>query len=308
MASTLLSTRVVFQYENKGTWLENIAVRRDGTLLVTRVDAPELWAVDPATGAGSVLITLPAPFTSLTGITETMPDVFAIGVGQYDMAKGAVQGSWEIWLFSLASGTDGAQASLRKITAVPDAGLINGLTTWDANTILAVDSTHGSVYKVDLTSGDLTVALTDELMTPGPNAFIPIGINGVKVRDGYVYFTNSMRTSLNRVPVDEHATATGPVEIVASGFPNDDFAFDADGTAYIVTHPQNTLVKVVAGSSEAVTVAGKQDSLEIGGGTACAFGRKEEDKGILYVVTAGALAMPVNGEVEPAKVVAVTIA
>ncbi|KAH8898358.1 hypothetical protein GQ53DRAFT_636260 [Thozetella sp. PMI_491] len=308
MASTLSSTRVVFQFPHKGSWLENIAVRSDGALLVTRVDVPEVWVIDPAAGTGEMLLTVPSPATSITGITELSPDVFALGVGQYDMAAGAIQGSFEVWVFNLASGPDSAQSTLRKVCAVPDAGLLNGLTTWDNDTVLAVDSTHGPVYKISVASGTFEITLNDEVQTPGPNAFIPIGINGIKVRDGYVYFTNSARTSFYRVPVDSSVKPTGPVEVVVSGFPTDDFVFDTDGTAYITTHPTNTIVKVAPGASESITVAGKSDSLEVGGATACAFGRREDDQRILYVVTSGALAAPVNGEVEPAKVVAIDLA
>jgi len=308
MATALRTSTVVFQLPHKGTWFENLAVRSDGTILATRVDTPEVWIIDPAKGTGSSLLKLPSPFISVTGITELPEDVFALGAGQYDLAKGAVPGSFAIFAFSLEDGTDGAQASLRKVVDTPDAGLINGLTTWDDASILAVDSTHGFVYKIDVTAGTSALAFVDDLTKPTPDAFVPIGINGVKVRGGYVYFTNTARAAFFRVPVDPaSAKPTGPIETVASGFAVDDFAFDADGAAYIVTHPQNTVVKVAPGSSEAVTIAGKADSLELAGGTACAFGKGAGDARTLYVVTAGALAVPVNGEIEPAKLAAIKL-
>jgi len=309
MATTLLSSRLIYQLPNKGTWFENIAVRSNGTILATRVDVPEVWTIDPVARTGAVLLKLPSPTTSTTGITELSPDVFALGAGQYDMAKGAIDGTMEIWVFSLTDGEAAAQATLRLLVKLPDVGLVNGLTKWDSNTVLAVDSSYGGVYKVDVSAKTFSVITSDELTKPGPNAFIPIGINGIKVYDGFIYFTNSARQSFFRIPVDKNTVIpTGPVELVASGFATDDFAFDGDGSAYIVTHPENTIVKIAPGSSEAVTIAGKSDSLEIGGGTSCAFGRKADDAKTLYVVTAGALAMPVNGEIEPAKVVAIDVA
>jgi hypothetical protein len=308
MSTALRTSSVVFQLPNKGSWFENTAITSDGTILATLLDVPEVLAIDPDSKTGSTLLKFPAPITSVTGITEISPDVFALGVGQYDLAKGPVQGSWEIWTFSLAGGVSEAQSSLRLICKTPDASLVNGITTWNSNSILAVDSTFGVVYKIDINTGSCTVAFSDELTKPPADAPLPIGINGIKVRDGYVYFTNSARQTFYRVQVDkETAVPTGEFEVVASGFTADDFTFDTEGSAYIVTHPINTVIKIVPGSAEVVTIAGKSDSMEIAGGTACAFGRRSNDFKTLYVVTAGGLAMPVNGETEPAKVVAINL-
>jgi hypothetical protein len=108
--------------------------------------------------------------------------------------------------------------------------------------------------------------------------------------------------------VGDDFTATGTVEEVATGFPQDDFVFGANGTAYITTHGANTVVEVAVGSKEGVAIAGNFESLEVAGCTACALGRGQEDGKVLYVSTGGALAMPVKGtQVEPAKVVAVRL-
>jgi hypothetical protein len=98
------------------------------------------------------------------------------------------------------------------------------------------------------------------------------------------------------------------------GTPGDDFAFSKDGkSVYLTTHTVNTVVQIdisgnVDGSAKPVTVAGAQDKLEIPGSTAVAWGRGKEDANTLYVVTAGGLSMPVNGQVEPAKVAAIDFA
>jgi hypothetical protein len=308
MATALHSSSVVFQLPNKGSWFENTAVTSDGTILATLLDVPEVLAINPNSKTASTLLKFPAPITSVTGITEISPDLFALGVGQYDLAKGPVQGSWEIWTFSLADGASAAQSSLRLICKTPDASLVNGITTWNSKSILVVDSTFGVVYKIDIDSGSCTVAFSDELTKPPADAPLPIGINGIKIRDGYVYFTNSARQTFYRVLVDkETATPTGAFEVVATGFTADDFTFDSEGSAYITTHPLNTIIKLAPGSTEPVTIAGKTDSMEIAGPSACAFGRRSNDSKTLYVVTAGGLAMPINGEIEPAKVVAISL-
>ena len=307
MANSLRTTKVVFQFPNEGTWLENIAVSSDGTLLTTRLDVPEVWAVNPSTGAASSIVKVPAPARSLTGICELSPGKFAIGAGVYDLAKGSEEDSWGIWTFSLADGEDKAQDSLHQVCQIKGAGLINGMTTWDENSVLAADSVHGTVYKIDISAGSYEITVSDELATPGPDAFAPLGINGIKLRDGHLYFTNTVRQAFYRVPVDKDAKSAGSVEKIAGGFGCDDFVFDSDGTAYIVTHIQNTLITVSPGSEDAVTIAGKKDTLEIAGGTACMFGRKGDDARKLYIVTCGGISMPVNGKIEPAKVISVDL-
>lgn len=308
--ASLKKTRVIFQLPNVGSWFENIAVRSTGTILATRVDVPELWEINPATGTGTAIATFPPPISTVTGITELTPEVFALGVGQYNLGTGTVPGSYSIWTLDLSSSSADGTYHPKLVTQIPEAGLINGLTTGDAGKgiVLAADSEFFALYKIDIPSGSYTKTLADETMTVPPGAPIQLGINGVKIRNGYLYFTNSMRETFYRVPVGEDFKATGAVEAVATGFPQDDFVFGADGTAYVATHGANTVVKVAAGSKEGIAIAGNFESLEVAGCTACAFGRRKEDGKVLYVATAGALSMPVKGELtEPAKVVAVDL-
>ena len=309
MASPTHTSSVVFQLTEPGSWLENIAVRPDGTLLTTRLDKPELWLVDPATGQGSLLLTIPAA-KSLTGIAEFEPDRYAIGAGEYNLASGPVPGSWGIWTVDLT----GRTPAVSEVVRIPEVGLLNGLATWDARTVLLADSAVGTIWMVDVRTGRYEKALSDELMTPPAGSPFPLGVNGVKVQrqagaQTYVWFTSTARMSFCRVPVEETAcTATGPVEVVGQGFLQDDFCFDGEGAAYVVTNPTNTVVKVTGVGAEAVVVAGDSHSLELAGGTACAFGRTEADAKTLYVSTAGGLAMPVNGsETEPAKIAAIKL-
>src|SRR5689334_4689821 len=145
-----MAAKVVFQLPTIGTFFENIAVRADGILLATRVDAPEVWRIDPTTGEGSVLLTLPAPLSSATGIAELTPNVFALGAGIYSMSpesSGPVPGSMEFWTFKFATlGEDHkaqAQSTLRRVCAVPEAVLLNGLCRWDDTCAIGVDSGKG---------------------------------------------------------------------------------------------------------------------------------------------------------------------
>lgn len=317
MTSTLKDNRTIYQLSIVGTWYENIAVRPNGHILATRIDKPVVDEIDPVKGTGSPVVGLPDSlgFTGLTGIAEIRPDVFAIGAGQYKFGVGPVPGSWEVFTLDLTS-PDGI-AQTQSLLAIPEIGLLNGLTKFDDNTLLAADSEFGALYKIDVPSATYTKLLSaedgDTALGSPEGVPMQIGINGVKVRDGFLYFTNTMRQSFYRVPLDASAKPTGPVETVASGFSADDFAFGPDGTAYITTHITNEVVAVAPGGhqKEAVVISGHQDTLEIAGSTAAAFGRgtgEADDSNVLYVVTAGGLSQPVKGQVEPAKVVAIDLA
>ena len=298
----MASTKTIFQLATKPTFLENIAVRPGGTILTTRIDAPELWEIDPVTGHGKVLLSIPG-VTSISGITELSPDVFAVGVGEYSLQTGAVPGSWGVWTIDLTGGEPKASLAAK----APEMGLLNGVATWDEETIVAADSPTGKIFKINLKDGTSSVCLQDESMKPAVDAFMPIGVNGVKVlQKKYIYFTSSTRQIFARVPVDAEITATGPVEVLASEIFGDDFALTEDGTAYVTAHPTNMVVRVSPGG-EVVVLAGSPTSFDVAGATACAFGRGEKDKNVLYVSTSGASAVPIAGEFEPAKVVAVTL-
>jgi hypothetical protein len=76
----------VAQFPNT-TWVENLAVRSNGSLLVTLLSAPELFQVDPAgKGQQPQLVHQFSNITSLTGIAEVEKDVFAVAGGNVSLA------------------------------------------------------------------------------------------------------------------------------------------------------------------------------------------------------------------------------
>jgi sugar lactone lactonase YvrE len=303
-------TRTVFQLPNVGSWFENIAVRLSGLLLVTRLDVPQLWQINPTTGAGAALITFPAPITSLSGIAEISPDLFAINAGQQD-ANGTVPGSWGVYTVDVSV----AAPKPKLLSNVREAALINGLAVWDGgSTLLGTDSQSGTLYSIDAKTGAYAVAARDPSMRSPPGAPLQIGINGIKTRGSYVYYTNTFGQALYRAPAAGRGVnfrLTGPVQTLASGtFTPDDIALDDIGAVYIAAQPQNSIFRSPPppNSNRTEVVAGSIGSLDVASPTACAFGRAARDVRTLYVSTSGAQFAPVNGTiVEPSKVVAVDL-
>jgi len=313
MPTACKKTRTVFQLPNVGSWFENIAVRLTGLLLVTRLDLPQLWQIDPTTGAGAALITFPPPITSLSGVVELTPNVFAIGAGQQD-ANGTIPGSWGVWTVDLTAARPRAPKLLAQVR---EAGLVNGLAVLgdDCDTILASDSQSGVLYGIDARTGRYAAAARDPTMASPPGAPLPIGINGLKTRGADLYFSNTFGRALYRVPLAGRGAGVrlaGPVRALATGsFIPDDIALDDRGAVYITAHTTNEILRSPPGprSNDTEVVAGGPGSLDLPGPTACAFGRTPRDARTLYVVTEGAQFAPVNGTIiEPAKVVAVDLA
>ncbi|KND91970.1 hypothetical protein TOPH_03283 [Tolypocladium ophioglossoides CBS 100239] len=301
-----VASRTVYEFPN-GSWIENIAVRANGNLLVTRLDTPELYEIDPRNSATAKLIHHFTGYTSLLGISESSPDVFSVAVGNLSLTTGGRPQSFAIWTADFKGKTE---PKVSKVTDIPEALLLNGVTALDrkAGTILVSDSALGVVFRVDTRSGTYTTALEDDTFKPPANASSPLGINGIRVVDGHMYYVNTLRPLYGRVPVDRASgKATGPYQVISTKIAADDFAVDRKGTAHMAVGVANEIAKVRPNGKSCV-VAGSPGSKLIAGATSVAFGRTREEKHILYVSTSGAQAWPVNGTyTEGGKIVALEI-
>ncbi|KAI1320503.1 hypothetical protein F5Y16DRAFT_417410 [Xylariaceae sp. FL0255] len=291
----------VFELDKVGTWFENLAVSEAGYILATRADVPEVWKIDPIKEAGSRLVEIPQ-LTTLMGITEVHASEFVVAGTNVTETGAAVPGSSQAWKLDLRSSSP--EVSL--ITTFPHSGRLKGITKANAETILLADSTAGVIYKLDLRTNDIETALSDPpTMTFPQNASLPYGVNGVKTLHEYVYYTNTARKLFCRIPVDSQFHATGPSEVIASGFIQDDFALLPDGTAYIAAGAQNTVLEVTSGGQVSVA-AGSLNSSQIPSATSVQMGRKVAERSTLYVTDSGAQLSPINGTLAlPASIVAI---
>ncbi|KAH7026919.1 hypothetical protein B0J12DRAFT_714263 [Macrophomina phaseolina] len=299
-AATVASTHLVYQFPN-GTWVENIAVRGNGHLLVTFVNVPELWTIDPFAS--------PAPTATFihrfnasrlaTGIAEIAPDLFAVSSDS------------TIYTADL----NVSPPNVTTLVRIQDTTL-NGMLYLPppANRIMCSDSSGGVVWSVDAANpvNNYGITLWDESMFPVPGARRSlVGVNGIRYNavTGHVHYVNLPKLLYMRVPVDPATgRATGPYEVLAEGVMADDFALDAEsGDAYLAGLDRNVVYRVGA-TGRTEVVAGGPNSTELAGATSAAFGRTGQDRRVLYVTTGGAVAAPVNGTyTEGGKVVAVEL-
>lgn len=305
-----LPANLVYQFPEP-TWVENIAVRSNGDLLLTLLNTASLYTITPSTPQTDPQLIYSFPDqTSLLGIVETSPDVFVIAAANVTSGTAAPKSCsvWKVDLNRHHSRNYNPVPKIAKVVDIPEANILNGLEYLDgSSSVIAADSALGVIWKIDIDSGVYSVAAdVPQLHPPAGGAF---GVNGIHIHKGHLYWTNSQLFALYRAELDSHHTQliiNSTIEIVAQASVFlDDFAFDDNGTAWIAANFGNTVL-VVGEDNELITAAGALDQLTVAGGTAVAFGKTAKDRRTLYVVTDGAQGSPVNGTItEGGKVVAI---
>ncbi|KAK0609735.1 hypothetical protein B0T17DRAFT_501303 [Bombardia bombarda] len=238
--------------------IENVAVRSNGQILATNMNSANLYTVDPVAKTSKTAITISGA-SGLSGIAEFAPDVFAVIGG-----KGIYKVDFT-----------GASPKSSLIKTITEAGNLNGLALFDNSTVLVADAQKGSVFKFDVNTGAYSVALTDPTMAPSGG--IPFGIDGIKYKDGVVWYTNIFKNSFHKISVDGAVKATGTVTTLWSNLMGDDLCFGPNGKIYVATNSRNSLVEVDPAVGKPTSVG------SVTGSTSCAFGRTEKDANVAYV-------------------------
>lgn len=306
----VLNISTVFQFNNTSAWIENLAARSNGDLIITRQDTPEVWNVNPTTSIATLLHTF-ANATTAFGIDEYAPDVFAVATGKIEVLPvlRGFQGSFDVWSIDLRRGIDDPVVEL--IARIDEARFLNGLTAINkqSNTVLVADSQAGLVWAVDTRAKTYRVAISDPTtMAPRADAQFPLGINGVRVYKDLLYYTSDATAAVYRVPISSNGSAKGGIEFFADAISPDDFAIDRKGTLYVTTNPSNSLEFVPASGVSGVVLVGGLNQTILAGATSAVFGRGSDCENVLFVCTSGGKAAPVNGTyVEAGKIVKIEL-
>jgi sugar lactone lactonase YvrE len=197
----------------------------------------------------------------------------------------------------------------------PNSSFLNGVIAIPgvSDAVLVSDSILGVVGRLDISTGIFdTSAFAFPEMTPIPGG--SFGINGIKLHDGYLYWTNSNAATIYRVAITSKGfLVKGAKPQVVSNLSKsvsflDDFAFSSDGYIYATSNFDNSVVRIDTKTGKWKTVVGGIHDMTVAGSTAVAFGNGKLGQKKMFVSTSGALAMPVDGtKTEGAKVVAVDL-
>jgi sugar lactone lactonase YvrE len=114
-------------------------------------------------------------------------------------------------------------------------GLLNGIAPAGRGLYVIADSTASTIWQLDPARKRLEPWLKDDALAPAGT--FPIGANGIKVHNGWVYVSVSGRDAIYRVQMGTDGRAKGALSQFAHApglFP-DDFDIAKDGTIYLST-------------------------------------------------------------------------
>lgn len=293
-AATTASVRQVYEFPND-TWVENLAVRSDGQLLVTVITTPNVYLIDPSSST-SRLVAHFSDSLAVLGITELEDDVFAVVRGNFSIAPlSYTPGSWYISKIDLR---DQNNPKTTTIAHVAEGQVLNGITTVAPGSkyLLVADSTAGVVWRLNSKTSQIDCVLNTTATQPtAPLVEGGLGVNGVHTEAGYLYFTNTNR-GFYRVPIHSDGTKAGNVVQLAGFEAGDDFMLDASAGAYVARGAVDKIAHVSSSGASTALKYNNANAVElIEGNTAMSFGRKKVDKQTLYVTTNGGITGLVKG-------------
>ena len=301
-------------------FLENLAVRADGSVLITAVLQKELWCVPPVQPGMVVDPVLVHTFDHpVTGIVEVAPEVFVIGLTE-------AYTTYESLLVRMdfTGWTPGGPVAPEIIYRFdePARGL-NGCCLLGPGVLAIADCFAGLIWRVDLADDgrDATarVWLLHDTMAFDPDSDLPPppqpGINGVhySAHTGHLYYTSTAQKVFMRVAVDPVTlNPSAAVEFVAAVDNADDFCLDdAAGFAYVTRHRANTIDRVPLAprhGSEVRHIAGDPFDERLVGPSSAAWGRRPAESGrVLYVTTDGGTTAPPHGIIRNAALLCVEL-
>jgi hypothetical protein len=274
-----LVTRQLWEFPGN-IWIENLATRPNGHLLLNTFYLGSIDDFDPNSPSTPPRLIAQLPGASgLTGIAELEPDFFAVTGGQLNTsAFRFLPGSLNVYTIDFRdrdtcgnSDADKNSSSqydepvIRTLVNVADTSMLNGMLSLPEypHIILSVDSVAGQIFRIDTHTAAINVVLQHPILGLSDVAGrVPPGANGIKLHNGYMYFTNSAQRIFGRVRLNAKGDEFGTPEVMAdisasepSTVTSDDFCFDLNDNAFIARHP-NALAKIERDGTQTIVVGG----------------------------------------------------
>lgn len=306
----------------RNTFLENICVRSDGSILVSSVDPKNLYYLPCPEGDQSVVPQVVHTFeASVMGIVELEHNVFYISVNDlFSQEKGSVLRRLDMNSFDPLTKTFPQPRAI--LTLPTRARVLNGSAVLSPNTILCADSWAALIWQIDIPpqgqgEPSARVWMEHQMFEPSkdPEKWDVPGANGLKYnsKTQTVYFTTTAQTIFGRIQIDPKTM--DPVSSAPEDFATteehwmwaDDMILDEDaGCAYVTTHRQNTIERIDLTTGARKNMAGDPTNLNLIGPTAGSWSRRPGDYGkVAYFTSDGGIKRPFDGVVREAKVVRV---
>jgi hypothetical protein len=298
----------------EGTFLENLAVRSDNSLLVSSLKAREVWYVPPAQTGAEVEPTLLCCFEHPPmSFVEPEPDIFYLCT-----SDGYATHASSLYRLDLQTWKPGDEVKPEHVLEFPSqVRALNGSCLVGPRTILIADCFASLIWRVDFSedgrSASASVWLKHYSMLYHPGELKPEqpGVNGLRFSNAtsYLYYTSTVLKLFMRVRVDRQTLAPlGVPEYLGGDKMMDDFCIDEDaGVAYVATHRENTIDRMSLEpdrNEEREIVAGDPFDEELVGPSSGAWGRAPGETGRIafFTTDGGTTALPPDGVLRPAKI------
>ncbi len=256
-----------------GHFLENLWVRPDGAVLFTSYFAGEIGLWSEA-GGQSVFARIQGHPVSLAPAADGL----LLALHGVAFTEGARLAGSNAVQFISAEGRPGQRIPL------PQAVFLNGMIRQGEGIYLIADSALGRIWRLDAASGALTTFLeTPEMAPVAERPGLP-AVNGLKLAGGALYFSNSARPGIYRLPLAADGSPGGPIQRVVALPGVDDFVVLPDGGFLAATH-SDVVLHVTAGGS----VRPVLQTPDIAGCTAVATAPRPGGGLLLYVSASGGL-------------------
>lgn len=289
--NALVHPRLIYQFPN-ATFIENIAVRPNGHLVLNTFDDGRIYTIDPCAHNPTPKLLAKVPgVTGVTGIAHIAPDVYAITGGLHDIPNYTWQaGSAQVFKLDLNNLQCAGKPLLTHVVSMPLAHILNGMTSLPSqpHVILSVDSKTGDLWRINIDTGSVELAFHSDELGVSDDGIVPLGANGIHIYGDYLYLTNSARGYFGRVKIDKSGAQVGHIEVIsrpvtgAPGSTVDDFVRIPDGSFYVALEP-DSLVKVSPDGKNTLLLDGSSDIL-LAVPTSVAL---SNDKTKAYVITSG---------------------
>ena len=301
------------------SFLENLAVRSDNSVLVTSMNARELFYIPPISGGAPAEPVLLHRFDQpTTGLVEIEPDLFLVSTSNLYTTHESF-----LHLLDLRGFQPGSEVQPEMVFRFPDTARgLNGSCLLARGVAMIADCFAGLIWRVDVKPGGRDIQariwLEHETMGYFPGKLKPEqpGVNGVRyaARTHQLYYTATAKKLLMRVPVDPATLEpAGPPQLVVAGRMGDDFCLDEDAAViYLATHRQNTIDRISMdpgdNSGFPQSVVGDPFTEALIGPCSVAWGRAPGEYGkVAYVISDGGTASPTPGGPLPARLQRVEI-
>jgi hypothetical protein len=301
----------------KGYFLENLAVRPDGSILISAMNKRELWCIPAPDSELPVEPVLVHTFDLMVlNMVEEGEDNFYVTASDVYTTRES-----HLYRLNMRGWQPGAEVKPELILVFPEPKVaMNGSCMLSPGVLLAAGVTS-LIWRVDLPNGNgsaharVWLKHDNMLNRPGEKKPEQPGLNGIRyaARTQFLYYTSTSQNLMMRVPVDPTTLdPAGLPEFVAGGRFWDDFVLDEDAAvAYVTTHRENTIDRVGmapdGNRSGFVVAAGNPFTDVLVGPSSGVWRRGAGDYGrVAYFTTDGGTAQSPDGVSRTAKVLRVT--